>query len=390
MEENTLYMTLTGRLDTVTTPAWHAETEERLRETGATALCIDCGALDYISSTGLRALMNLRRRGCSIRLAGVSQVVWDVLESTGFTEMMEVERAFRHVKVAEDDLIARGTVGLIYRLDEDRVVKVFSRQVNLEQIRREREYARKALLAGIPTVISYDVVVVEDCYGIIFEMASSSSFSGLLNAEPERFDELADRYAALLGQLHRTRMTPGEFPPVKAMYHRYVDTADYLDPDEQEALNGLIDSVPDRDTVLHGDFHANNIMNQGDELVFIDLGDIALGHPVFDLAGMYVSHILAGTYRPEFIRAGMGIGVDVCRRLWNHVLRAYFPGETEEGLRQKEDLIRRFAHLKLAVMYAIAPGLEQYLGWEPLADARAVLFRDLEGLKAELREDSLC
>ena len=382
---------LSGRLDTSNTAEWHEKIMAGIREQSAEELVIDCSDLEYISSTGLRALITIMKSGCKIHCFGVSPTVYDIFEVTGLIALMDVQKAFKRIHLDDSALMAKGTVGMIYRLDEDRVVKVFNQNVTIDIIRRERKYAQKVLLSGIPTVISYDIVQVDDCYGIIFEMAGAKEFSRKLDQAPERFDELAARYAALLKLINQTPVREGDLPEAKEIYHGYVDgSSAFLSGTEMEALHGLIDSVPDRDTMLHGDYHANNLMFQGDELMLIDLGDVSRGHPIFDLAGMYVSHILVGSYQPAFIKAGMGIDTRVCRRLWDRVLQLYFPGETESGLKRKEDLIRRFAHLKLAVMYAIAPGLENYLSWKPLEDARAVLFPGLDALKEDLEKDDLC
>ena len=391
MATKKLDIRLSGRLDTINTAEWFEKISADIREQSADELAIDCSELEYISSTGLRALIMIIKSGCKVYCFGVSPTVYDIFEVTGLTALMDVQKAFRRIHLDDSALMAKGTVGMIYRLDEDRVVKVFNQKVTIDIIRRERKFAQKVLLSGIPTVISYDIVQVDDCYGIIFEMAGAEEFSRKLDQAPEKFDELAALYAGLLKQINQTPVGKDVLPEAKDIYHGYVDgSSAFLSGTEMEALHGLIDSVPDRDTMLHGDYHANNLMFQGDELMLIDLGDVSRGHPIFDLAGMYVSHILVGSYQPAFIKAGMGIDIEVCRRLWDRVLRLYFPGEPESGLKRKEDLIRRFAHLKLAVMYAIAPGLENYLTWKPLEDARTIIFPGLDELKADLEKDDLC
>ena len=86
----------------------------------------------------------------------------------------------------------------------------------------------------------------------------------------------------------------------------------------------------------------------------------------------------------------MGIDVDTCQRLWRHTLRRYFDGATEGTLERKEELICQFAHVKLALMYAIAPGLEKYLTWQPLEDARRALFPRIAEVRSALQRDDLC
>ena len=83
---------LRGRMDTITAPellkAWEAE------KGGAsiTAAEIDCSRLQYISSAGLRVLLILQKGGAWVRLTGVNDAVWEILEATGFIDIFAVER----------------------------------------------------------------------------------------------------------------------------------------------------------------------------------------------------------------------------------------------------------------------------------------------------------
>lgn len=83
---------LRDRMDTITAPellkAWEAE------KGGAsiTAAEIDCSRLQYISSAGLRVLLILQKGGARVRLTGVNDAVWEILEATGFIDIFAVER----------------------------------------------------------------------------------------------------------------------------------------------------------------------------------------------------------------------------------------------------------------------------------------------------------
>lgn len=63
---------------------------------GATDLTFIFSALEYISSSSLRTVMlavkAIARQG-EMRIIGVSEDAYDVLETTGFTGMTDVERA---------------------------------------------------------------------------------------------------------------------------------------------------------------------------------------------------------------------------------------------------------------------------------------------------------
>ncbi len=94
VEDGTFRARLGGRVDTVTAPellkAWEAEQGEK----PLAAAEVDCSALQYISSAGLRVLLIMQKGlgGAKVRLTGVSDAVWEILETTGFAEIFAVER----------------------------------------------------------------------------------------------------------------------------------------------------------------------------------------------------------------------------------------------------------------------------------------------------------
>ena len=85
---------LTGKLDTVTTPAF----EKRIREvigTGAVRLVLDLSAIEYISSAGLRGLLVmsklLKEKQGKACLVGVKGNVRSVFEMSGFLTFFRAE-----------------------------------------------------------------------------------------------------------------------------------------------------------------------------------------------------------------------------------------------------------------------------------------------------------
>ena len=81
-----------GRIDTYSAPQFAEAMEAALG--GAEDLTLDFGALEYISSSGLRAVMlaakTMARRG-EMRIVNVRAEVYDILETTGFTGVCDVE-----------------------------------------------------------------------------------------------------------------------------------------------------------------------------------------------------------------------------------------------------------------------------------------------------------
>ena len=88
--ETDLLVVLNGRLDTTTAP----ELESFLNEhyAGAGTLVIDCEKLAYISSAGLRVLLAAQKKTKgAMKLIHVCELVMEVLEMTGFADILTIE-----------------------------------------------------------------------------------------------------------------------------------------------------------------------------------------------------------------------------------------------------------------------------------------------------------
>ncbi len=91
LTDGVLGLRLTGRLDSLTAPQLLAEYEEQSESGVIRKVQIDCHALDYISSAGLRVLL-IMKKGCKegVSLIGMNDLVSDILDQTGFSELLDI------------------------------------------------------------------------------------------------------------------------------------------------------------------------------------------------------------------------------------------------------------------------------------------------------------
>jgi len=91
-ESGVTVMSVSGRLDSVTSGALDTEVKNRIAA-GQTRLVLDLSALDYISSAGLRVFLiaarALRDKG-ALGLAAPQPMVRQVLEIAGVTSLLKV------------------------------------------------------------------------------------------------------------------------------------------------------------------------------------------------------------------------------------------------------------------------------------------------------------
>ena len=85
-----LNVSLDGRLDTVTAPAFESFLAENYQ--AGNALTINCEKLAYISSAGLRVLLGAQKKTKgAMKLTGVCELVMEVFEMTGFADILNIE-----------------------------------------------------------------------------------------------------------------------------------------------------------------------------------------------------------------------------------------------------------------------------------------------------------
>ena len=329
-ENEKLTIALSGHIDSTNASEIEHEVNTLRAAHPHKELTLDMEVLEYISSAGLRVILRLRKVEPELRLINVSSAVYEVLDMTGFAEMMPVHKAYRRLSIDGCEVIGQGANGRVYRLDPDTIIKVYYNPDSLPDIQRERELARKAFVLGIPTAISYDVVKVGDGYGSVFELLNATSFSKLLRQNPERMDAYVALYVDLLKTIHSTHVKPGEMPRMKDIAVGWTEfLQEYLPEDQGEKLCALVKAVPERDTMLHGDYHTNNLMMQGSEVLLIDMDTLCVGHPIFELASMYLGFVGFGELNPNVTLKFLGLDHSLTCEFWKRSLQRYLDGADE-------------------------------------------------------------
>ena len=360
---NATNLKLSGRVDSTNAAEVEKDLQSQPGMRPGVPVSIDAEDLEYISSAGLRILLRIRKSNPDMRITGVNPSVYEILEMTGFTEMMTVEKAYRVVSVEGCEVIGRGANGTIYRIDQDNVVKVYNDANALSDIQHEREVAKLALILGIPTAISYDVVRVGDSYGSVFELLNAVPFSKIIAKEPEKMDWCVDEYVEMLNRIHGTLVPDGKLPDLKETvlgWARFME--DYLPEDLGKKLTGLVEAVPHDDHMVHGDYHTNNLMLQDDEVLLIDMDTLAVGHPVFELASMFNSFVGYSEYDHETIVRFQGFDFETGGRFWRKSLAAYLGTNDENKIREVEDKARIIGYARMIRRSIRRKGLESEAG----------------------------
>ena len=217
-ENGRLIISLSGEIDSSNAQEVETRINEIRQQYPCDSVELDCDRLKYTSSAGLRVLLRLIQQSDEVVITNVHSELYEILDVTGFTEMAEVRKAYRVISVEGCEVIGMGANGMVYRIDPDTIVKVYRNPDALPEIHRERELARLAFIAGVPTAISYDVVrIAGGGYGTVFEKLTARSFAKLLAYGDKPLDEVARMSIDLLKLIHSKIINSDTLPDMKAV-----------------------------------------------------------------------------------------------------------------------------------------------------------------------------
>ena len=330
IDKDILYIAIEGRIDASNA----AEAEEKIfsvkNDNLGKHIVVDADKLEYISSAGLRVILRLRREEPKLAIINVASDVYEVFDMTGFTDMVTVEKAYQRMSVEGCEFIAKGANGAVYRYDDETILKTYFEKDALPEIKQERENARKAFVLGINTAIPYGIVRVDDGYGTVTELLNAVSVTKLIRNNPDDMSEAAKYYIDMLKSIHAIKVEDGEVPDMKETALSWAQFVSAHIPEEQgKKLRALIEAVPKQSTLMHGDYHTNNIMVQNGEPLLIDMDTLCMGHPVFELGSMFNAFVGYSELDHQNMMDFFGYSFETAGKFWNMALKMYLGTDDE-------------------------------------------------------------
>lgn len=327
-EKLTIY--LTGNIDSNNAESVGNEIEEIRNANKDGSLVLDAEELKYISSAGLRQILRLKKKQKDLKIVNVSSEIYDIFEMTGFSEMMEIQKAYRKLSVDDCEVIGEGSNGIVYRINPDTIIKVYKNPDALEDIKKERELARTALVLGINTAIPYDVVKVGDKYGSVFELLSAKSLTKLIIGEPDNIEKYVHIFIDLLKEIHSTTVKENLLPDAKKRAIKWcIDLKGQIPDDIYDKIHKMLTDVPDNNNMIHGDYHTNNVHYQNGEAILIDMDTLSVGNPVFELSNIYLAYHGFGELNHDKVSRFLKLDWELAQKVLDLSFKFYFDDKDE-------------------------------------------------------------
>lgn len=184
-------------------------------------------------------------------------------------------------------LIAKGNSAEIYKQNENKICKLFYKNYPKQLVEHEFNNAKIIYQLGINTPFPYDIVFIEERYGIIYEKLNGTTLLSKIHTENTNVDFWIEKFV----NFHKNFL--------KYQSDVLLNYKDFLKLFASESVDLIkkIDNLQDGNFVLHGDFHPENvIVDNKSNLFLIDMMNVCKGPMIYDIARTY---FLLG-YNPIF------------------------------------------------------------------------------------------
>jgi aminoglycoside phosphotransferase (APT) family kinase protein len=189
----------------------------------------------------------------------------------------------------------------------------------------------------------YDIVTVDGRPGLVMARIEGDSLLAMLERRPQRLFTaarvLADTHAAM-----HERAAPAALPDLHDVLAQKISGAEPLPEDLREQALRVLDRLPRRDRLCHGDFHLGNMLGSWDAPVVIDWGVSARGDPTADVARSELLHSI-GTLPPGLSPAFRVLTRVGRRVLTNRYVRLYRRRRTLDATFDRWRFVVRAARL---------------------------------------------
>jgi aminoglycoside phosphotransferase (APT) family kinase protein len=178
--------------------------------------------------------------------------------------------------------IGDGRTAEIYTWGDHQVIKLFRADLPLDWVDYEARIAQIVIEAGISAPAFDGVVEINGRRGIVYEYIQGTSMRTQMQQQPWLMIQFAQQFAEVHATMHQRSA------PALPSQHERIETgirqAPRLSAALKKRLLKRLETLPDGDSVCHGDFHPDNVLMSPRGLLVIDWTDAKRGIPAADLA----------------------------------------------------------------------------------------------------------
>jgi len=203
------------------------------------------------------------------------------------------------------------------------LLKLYLPYYNADHVANEFDLNKKIRALGIHTPELYSLATDGTRYGAIFQrIINKKSFCQIIAEHPEKIEEMARRMAREAKILHSISVNDKtSFLDSREYLKRLISNAPNLSERYRIKAETLISRLPTGKCYCHGDFQFSNIITDGKEDWFIDMGSFCIGTPEFDMANFFHVCFLS---RESVLKDVFHINREQAGRFWKYFISEYY------------------------------------------------------------------
>lgn len=250
-------------------------------------LYLDAKDTKYMSSAGIRVIIILRKTIENLAIINTEQMLYETLSLTGVCGIVNVLPPIKEFSIENFEIIGGGENSKVYRINDDKICKLFSSKNTLKDVLREKNMSYKAIEFGIPTALSFQVIKSGEQYGLIYEMLDYRTLSEILIDDFEKIDTVCTDYVKFLDEINSV-VIPGLVNAKEVYENKVLNRIDgYIEPAYIQKLRIIFDAIPEGNGFVHGDLHFANLFKTDEGMMIIDMDSAKSGDRVWEMAAMY-------------------------------------------------------------------------------------------------------
>ncbi|MCW7495197.1 phosphotransferase [Leptospira levettii] len=172
----------------------------------------------------------------------------------------------------------------LYTLPNNQVLKLFFPSANPKEIEAEYENTLEVYRLHATKMQCYGKVKVGKRLGIIFDRLEGISLTKLPDKNPIELFRIANNLANIHFQMHQTKTQ--KLKDIKEILNECLvgKPLEFLSEEEKKTIREYIKNLPEGNSVLHLDFHPENVIVKGKDRIVIDWMTAAKGNPCADVS----------------------------------------------------------------------------------------------------------
>ena len=176
---------------------------------------------------------------------------------------------------------ASGRTATLYRLDDGRALKLYDADIGREHVERELSAMRLARRVELFVPTPGELVERDGGWGLTMEWLAGENGMERIYAGADPETE-ARALARLQSTLHQASGVG-----LRTAHERLgaiLPRVEALTDGERARVLAVLETLPDGESLLHGDFHPGNVLHTPEGPAILDWPDACCGAPVFDVA----------------------------------------------------------------------------------------------------------